>query len=65
MDDSEIFEDKNLVCTECGQNFTFEAGEQYYFKEREYPDPKRCPECRAKKRAHLNPSQGVRNDQQD
>ena len=65
MDDSEIFEDKNLVCTECGQHFTFEAGEQYYFRERGYQDPKRCPECRAKKRARLNPSQGVRNDQQD
>ena len=65
MDDSEVFEDKVITCHVCGSDFTFEAGEQYYFRERGYQDPKRCPECRAKKRARLNPSQGVRNDQQD
>ena len=65
MDDSEVFEDKVLTCVECGQEYTFEKGEQYFYKSKGLFEPRRCPECRAKKRARLNPSQGVRNDQQD
>lgn len=65
MDDSKVFEDKFLFCIACGREFPFEASEQYFFHERGYQDPKRCPECRAKKRARLNPGKEVRDDQSD
>ena len=30
---SEVFEDKTLVCKECGNEFTFTAGEQAFYKQ--------------------------------
>jgi len=41
------FEDKTLVCSDCGNSFTFSAEEQEQFQSRGYTnEPKRCPECR-------------------
>ncbi len=46
------FEDKALVCRECGAEFIFSAGEQEFFQEKGFQHPpSRCPECRAKRRA--------------
>lgn len=47
------FIDRQLQCSECPAQFTFSAGEQKYFEERQLAQPpKRCPECRyTKKRA--------------
>ena len=42
--------DLTLSCVECGKNFTFEAGEQKFFKMRGLTPPKRCAVCRGKKR---------------
>jgi len=45
------FADKTLVCRDCGQEFTFTAGEQEFYQARGLQnEPNRCPECRAAKR---------------
>lgn len=52
-----MFEDKTLVCKDCGKEFVFTAGEQEFYAEKGFEnDPQRCPECRAKrKQAHATP----------
>ncbi len=42
--------DKTLVCRDCGENFTFTAGEQAFYLERGFVEPARCPNCRASRR---------------
>jgi len=44
-------EDKTLVCVDCGQEFVFTAGEQEFFAEKGFVEPKRCKMCRDKKKA--------------
>ncbi|MFH1640260.1 MAG: zinc-ribbon domain containing protein [Chloroflexota bacterium] len=42
------FQDKSIVCSDCGATFTFTAGEQDFFATKGYTnEPKRCPSCRA------------------
>src|ERR1700679_309639 len=38
-----------LTCSDCGQEFTFTAGEQQFFQERGYSSPRRCKPCRRAK----------------
>jgi CxxC-x17-CxxC domain-containing protein len=46
-----MYEDKTLVCKDCGSEFTFTAGEQEYFAEKGLQnEPKRCKNCRAAKK---------------
>ena len=46
------FEDKTLVCQDCGKEFIFTAGEQAFYKEKGLDnEPKRCKECRDKRKA--------------
>ncbi len=41
------FQDKTLVCRDCGQEFTFTAGEQEFYQQRGLMnEPGRCPDCR-------------------
>lgn len=41
------FEDKTLVCRDCGGEFVFTAGEQEFYESRGLlNEPRRCPECR-------------------
>ena len=49
----EVFQDKTLVCKECGNEFVFTAGEQAFYKEKGFLNkPKSCKACRdAKKNA--------------
>jgi len=43
--------DRELVCAECSNTFTFTEGEQAFFQEKGFAnDPKRCPECRKNKK---------------
>ena len=45
-------EDKILVCQDCGKEFTFTVGEQEFYKEKGFDnEPKRCKECRDKRKA--------------
>ena len=42
-----MFEDKVLVCKECGKEFVFTAGEQEFYAERGFQnEPQRCKPCR-------------------
>jgi hypothetical protein len=43
--------DKTITCADCGQPFTFSAGEQEFFQQRSMSEPKRCKECRQAKKA--------------
>jgi CxxC-x17-CxxC domain-containing protein len=46
------YADKILVCRDCGQPFTFTAGEQEFYASRGLMnEPGRCPECRAARRS--------------
>jgi len=51
------FEDRELQCADCGSGFTFTAGEQAFFKEKGFTDPRRCTKCR-QARKQQNPQQG-------
>lgn len=45
------YQDRILTCRDCGQNFTFSAGEQEFFASRNLTnEPGRCPSCRAARR---------------
>lgn len=44
------YQDRELKCVECNATFTFSAGEQDYFAQRAYRDPKRCRACRDKRK---------------
>ena len=47
-----MFEDRTLVCKECGKEFVFTAGEQEFYAEKGFVnDPKRCKECRDARKA--------------
>ena len=42
-----MFEDKVLVCKDCGAEFTFTAGEQEFYAEKGFRnEPTRCKACR-------------------
>lgn len=45
-------EDKTIVCKDCGNEFTHTAGEQEFYKERQFSEPVRCKECRDKRKAN-------------
>lgn len=41
------FTDKTLVCSDCGAEFTFTAGEQEFYASRGFTnEPRRCKACR-------------------
>src|SRR3712207_5821005 len=43
--------DRTITCRDCGQAFTFTAGEQAFYAERGYSEPQRCSSCRAARKA--------------
>ncbi len=43
--------DRTLTCRDCGQAFTFTAGEQAFYQERGFSEPQRCQSCRAQRKA--------------
>lgn len=46
-----MYQDKTLICKDCGKEFTFTAGEQEFYAEKGFEnEPQRCKECRAAKR---------------
>ena len=46
------YADKTLTCRDCGQPFTFTAGEQEFYASRGLMnEPGRCPNCRAARRS--------------
>ena len=42
-----MYEDKTLVCKDCGNEFVFSAGEQAFYAEKGFQnEPTRCRDCR-------------------
>ena len=53
--------DKTLTCRDCGQNFTWTAGEQEFYAQRGLTnEPGRCPDCRAQSRQRRDARTGTR-----
>ena len=52
-----MFEDKTLVCKDCGAEFVFTAGEQEFYESKGFVnEPQRCKACRdARKNAGRAP----------
>ncbi len=50
--------DKTLACADCNQSFTFTASEQDFYAERGFTEPRRCPTCRANRKAARGDSGG-------
>ncbi len=42
-----MYQDKTLICKDCGKEFVFTAGEQEFYAEKGFEnEPQRCRECR-------------------
>ena len=54
-----MYEDKTLVCKECGNEFVFTAGEHEFYAEKGFQnEPQRCKSCRdARKNAAKAPKE--------
>ncbi len=50
---------KTLRCVDCGMDFIFTVGEQRYFLSKGLSVPKRCPQCRQRRRDTLVREGGV------
>ena len=50
--------DKALTCADCSQEFIFTASEQEFFTEKGFSEPRRCPSCRAARKAARNAESG-------
>ena len=51
-----MYQDKTIVCKECGQEFVFTAGEQEFYAERGFQnEPKSCKACRDKRKNITRP----------
>lgn len=47
--------DKTLTCQDCGAEFVFTVSEQEFYEEKGFTnEPRRCKECRNKKKAQNN-----------
>jgi hypothetical protein len=45
------YQERSIVCSDCGATFTFTAGEQEFYASKGFTnEPKRCPVCRAAKK---------------
>jgi len=40
------FQDRKLACEGCGNDFVFSVGEQKFFLQKAFAEPRRCPDCR-------------------
>ena len=53
------FEDKSLQCSDCGATFTHSVEDQEFYQSKGYTnEPKRCPDCRQKKKSESYGSGG-------
>jgi CxxC-x17-CxxC domain-containing protein len=43
--------DRTLTCSDCQSEFPFTASEQDFYAEKGFSEPRRCPSCRAAKKA--------------
>ena len=52
------YTDKTLNCVDCGTEFAFTASDQQFYADRQFSEPRRCPACRAAKKAARGESSG-------
>jgi CxxC-x17-CxxC domain-containing protein len=50
--------DKTLTCSDCGVEFEFTEREQAFYAEKGFSEPRRCPSCRASRKAARNADSG-------
>lgn len=45
------YKDKSLICSECGAEFVFTAGEQEFYSSKGFTnEPRRCKKCREERK---------------
>jgi len=50
-----MFEDKVLICRDCGNEYVFTAGEQEFYAEKGFQnEPVRCKDCRVNRKSQRN-----------
>jgi hypothetical protein len=49
------YQDRVLVCCDCGQRFTFTAGEQRFYASKGLSDRLRCAPCCDQRRLSIKP----------
>ena len=60
-----MYEDKTLVCKDCGNEFIFSAGEQAFYAEKGFQnEPTRCRDCRQARKA-ARPAPGAPREMHD
>ena len=60
-----MYQDKELVCRDCGESFIFTAGEQEFYAERGFQnEPVRCKPCRDARKANRR-GDGARREMYD
>jgi len=53
------FQDKILKCVDCGADFVFTAGEQLFYRDKNFKnEPKRCKNCKMKRNNQVAAGQG-------
>lgn len=50
--------DRPIVCADCGGEFAFTERDQAFYAERGFEPPKRCKECREKRKRNKEREQG-------
>ena len=51
-----MYQDKTLICQDCGREFIWTAAEQEFYAEKGFTnEPKRCKECREKRKNNGRP----------
>lgn len=56
-----MYNDKTIVCKDCGQEFTFTANEQEFFAEKGFTnEPQRCKPCRDARKGDSRRNSGTR-----
>ena len=46
-----MYSDKVMTCADCSQDFIFTARDQEFYADRGFTEPRRCPSCRASRKA--------------
>jgi len=50
--------DKTLTCSDCSMEFAFTEREQAFYAEKGFTEPRRCPSCRASRKAARSSESG-------
>ena len=53
-----LYTDRDLTCVDCGQTFVFTSRDQEFYAQRSFSEPRRCPTCRAAKKAQRDSAGG-------